>query len=255
MLLAVDTGNSHSVIGLFEGPTRRAHWRIATRKEMTSDELGVLLLALLREAGIEAGEVDAMIVSSVVPDLNADLDRTGRRYFDVEPLFVGPGIKTGLPILYDNPREVGADRIVNAVAAIERFGAPVVVLDFGTATTIDVVNEAGEYLGGVITPGIGVSAEALFQRAARLSRVDVRRPQRVIGRNTAESVQAGLFFGYASMVEGLVARVREEMGCDAPVVSTGGLAEVFQEALTCLEAVDQGLTLEGLRLIWEKNRR
>ncbi len=255
MLLAVDTGNSHSVIGLFDGAERRAHWRIATRKEMTSDELGVLLLALLRGAGIGAGEVDAMIVSSVVPDLTSDLDRTGRRYFGVEPLFVGPGIKTGLPILYDNPREVGADRIVNAVAAIERFGAPVIVLDFGTATTIDVVNAAGEYLGGVITPGIGVSAEALFQRAARLSRVDVRRPQRVIGRNTAESVQSGLFFGYASMVEGLVSRVREELEADAPVVATGGLAEVFQDALSCLHAVDQGLTLEGLRLIWDKNRK
>jgi type III pantothenate kinase len=198
--------------------------------------------------------VDGVVVSSVVPDLDTVFEKLGRRVFRAEPLFVGPGIRTGLPILYDNPHEVGADRIVNAVAALERYGAPVIVLDFGTATTFDVVGEKGGYLGGVIAPGLGISAEALFERAARLVHVDGREPQRVIGRNTQESMQAGLFYGYASLVEGVVQRIREELGTPAPVVATGGLARVFEEQLGFLEAVDPGLTLEGLRLIWGKNR-
>lgn len=255
MLLAVDTGNTHTVLGLFEGEGLRAHWRVATHKSATADEVGVLFRALFAGAGIDPEAVDAMIVSSVVPDLNHVLATTGRRYFRTEPLFVEPGIRTGLPILYENPHEVGADRIVNAVAAVHRHGAPVIVLDFGTATTFDVVNAKGEYLGGVIVPGVGISAEALFQRAARLSRVDVRKPPHVIGRNTQESVQAGLFHGYASLVEGLVRRIRTELGAEAPVVATGGLASVFRSELGFLKEVDAGLTLEGLRLLWEKNRR
>jgi type III pantothenate kinase len=194
-----------------------------------------------------------VIVSSVVPDLNGMLADTARRYFEHEPVFVGPGVKTGMPIHYENPHEVGADRIVNAVAAQARHGAPVVVLDFGTATTFDVVGEEGAYLGGVIAPGLGVSAEALFQRAARLPRVDVRRPAQVIGRTTEQSIQSGLFHGYAALVNGLVEQIRDELGAEAPVIATGGLAPVFEPELSFLREVDLTLTLKGLKLIWDKN--
>ena len=254
MLLAVDVGNTHTVLGLFEGEERRADWRIPTRRDTTVDELGVLFRALLREAGLAQLRLEGMIVSSVVPGLNDILSRTGRTVFGLEPLMVEPGIKTGMPILYDNPAEVGADRIVTALAAKARYGAPVIVLDFGTATTFDVVGFRGEYLGGAIAPGLRISADALFEKAARLSRVDLREPARVIGRNTEESVRAGLFHGYASRVEGLVRRIRDELGAPAPVVATGGLAPVFEKALGFLDAVDPGLTLEGLRLLWERNR-
>jgi type III pantothenate kinase len=196
-----------------------------------------------------------MIVCSVVPDLNAAVAEAGRAYFATDPLFVEPGIKTGMPVAYENPHEVGADRIVNAVAAAAKHGAPVIVLDFGTATTFDVVSARGEYLGGVIAPGPALSAEALFARAARLSRVDVRKPGRVIGRNTRESVQSGLFHGYVALVEGVVARIRAELGVDAPVVATGGLAAIFAAELPFLTEVNPGLTLDGLRRIWEKNAR
>jgi len=254
MLLAVDAGNTHTVFGLFDDDRLRADWRVATRKEITEDELGVLLLALFSRAGLDPARVDGMAVASVVPDLNEALRQTGQRYFDCDPLFVGPGLKSGMPILYENPHEVGADRIVNAVAAEARFGAPVIVLDFGTATTFDVVGPQGEYLGGVIAPGLGLSAEALFQKAARLHRVSIRRPSRVIGRHTEQSLQSGLFHGYAALIEGLVERIQEELGSPAPVVATGGLAPVFEPELEFLEAVDLGLTLEGLRLIWGMNR-
>jgi len=256
MLLAVDQGNTHTVLGLFESQDLRGHWRVATRTDRTADELGVQLRALFEAAGVEAGGIDGVIVSSVVPDLNAELSETCRRYFDADPLFVGPGMRTGLPIVYDNPHDVGADRIVNAVAAVERWGAPVLVLDFGTATTLDVVSPRGEYLGGVIAPGLAISAEALFRRAARLAKVDVRKPSRVIGRNTAESIQSGLYHGYASLVEGIVRRAAEELGTpDAPVVATGGLATVLAGDLRFLAAVDPNLTLTGLRILWERNRR
>jgi len=255
MLLAVDTGNTHTVLGLFEGDKLRADWRIATRKDTTADELGAVVRALFAGEGLTPASVTGVIVSSVVPDWNGLLAATAARTFGHEALFVAPGIKTGLPILYDNPHEVGADRIVNAVAAVHRFGAPVLVLDFGTATTFDVVSPKGEYLGGVIAPGLGISAEALFQRAARLMRVDIKKPARLIGRTTEESVQAGLFHGYVSLVEGVVRRLRAELGVEAPVVATGGLAPVFHDELSFLTAVDPHLTLTGLRLIWDKNRR
>jgi type III pantothenate kinase len=195
-----------------------------------------------------------MIACSVVPDLDGPLLAMGAKYFGVRALLVEPGIRTGLPIAYENPRDVGADRIVNAVAAVARHGAPIIVVDFGTATTFDVVGPAGQYLGGVIAPGLGISAEALFDRAARLSRVDVRKPPQVLGRNTTESVQSGLFHGYVALVEGLVARLRAELQCEAPVIATGGLAPVLGAELACLKEIDVDLTLEGLRLIWEKNR-
>ena len=255
MLLAVDVGNTHTVLGLFERERLIADWRVATRHDMTCDELGVLWRSLFVQADVTHQALEGMIVSSVVPDLDGAITMTGRKYFDQQPLFVGPGIKTGLPILYENPHEVGADRIVNAVAAKERYGAPVVVLDFGTGTTFDLVSANGEYIGGVIAPGLGVSAEALFSKAARLHRVEVRRPEHVIGRNTEESLRAGLYYGYLSMVEGLIARIIESLDEPAPVVATGGLASVFAEDLEMLHAVDPGLTLEGLRLIWDRNRR
>jgi type III pantothenate kinase len=255
MLLAVDTGNTHTVLGLFEGSRLRADWRVATRKDCTADELGALLRALFAGEGLVPGVVDGVIVSSVVPDWNGVLAATAERTFGRTALFVAPGVKTGLPILYENPHEVGADRIVNAVAAVHRYGAPVLILDFGTATTFDVVSPKGEYLGGAIAPGLGISAEALFTRAARLSRVDVRKPARIIGRTTEESVQAGLFHGYVALVEGVVKRLRAELGVDAPVIATGGLAPVFEAELGILTAVVPDLTLEGLRLIWEKNHR
>jgi type III pantothenate kinase len=254
MLLAADVGNTHTVLGLFKGGELVADWRVATRHDMTHDELGVLWRSLVVQADLADQALEGMIVSSVVPDLDGAIALTGRKYFDQQPLFVGPGIKTGLPILYENPHEVGADRIVNAVAAKERYGAPVVVLDFGTGTTFDLVSSNGEYMGGVIAPGLGASAEALFSKAARLHRVEVRRPENVIGRNTEESLRAGLYFGYLSMVEGLITRINESLDQPAPVVATGGLADVFAEDLKVLHAVDRGLTLEGLRLIWDRNR-
>jgi len=255
MLLAVDVGNSHTVLGLFEGSALKADWRIATRRDATPDEMGAVLRSLFSGAGLEPRDVDGVIVSSVVPAMNEVFEITARRCFGREALFVGPGVKTGMPILYENPHEVGADRIVNAVAALARYGAPVIVLDFGTATTFDVVGPQGEYLGGVIAPGLGLSAEALFKKAARLHHVEVRRPDGVIGRNTEHSLRSGLFFGYSSLVEGLVRKIRAELGCEAPVVATGGLAPVFGPELDFLAEVDPGLTLEGLRLIWAKNQR
>jgi type III pantothenate kinase len=255
MLLAVDIGNTQTVFGLFEGEALTADWRLATRRDATGDEMGVVLRSLFLEAERDRRLVDGVVVSSVVPELDDVIAGTSRRYFDREPMFVGPGVKTGMAILYENPHEVGADRIVNAVAAKTRYGAPVVVLDFGTATTFDVVSAGGEYLGGVIAPGLAVSAEALFAKAARLHHVDVRRPERIIGRNTEQSIRSGLFHGYCGLVEGLVRRIRDELGEEAPVVATGGMGAVFEEALGFLTAVDPNLTLEGLRLIWEKNRR
>lgn len=255
MLLAIDVGNTNTSLGVFDGERLAADWRIATRKDATSDEIGVLFRALFLETGVDPKRVEGVIVSSVVPDLDLAYEEMASAYFELRPLFVEPGVRTGLPILYENPHEVGADRIVNAVAAVARHGAPVIVLDFGTATTFDVVGPGGEYLGGVIAPGLGISAEALFERAARLARVEIRKPPQVIGRTTKESIQSGLFHGYVALVEGVVARLRLELACEAPVIATGGLAAVFGTELRFLKEVDLGLTLEGLRLIWEKNRR
>lgn len=255
MLLAVDVGNTHTVLGLFDEARLDAHWRIPTRRDATTDELGALVRALFAGSAIEPARVTAMIVAAVVPGLDRVVTAVGERTFGVAPLLVGPGVKTGMPILYENPHEVGADRIVNAVAALARRGAPVIVVDFGTATTFDVIGAGGEYLGGVIAPGLGVSAEALFQRAARLHRVDVRRPPRVVGRNTEHSIQSGLYHGYAGLVEGLVRRIQDELGTQAPVIATGGLAGELEAELELIDEVVPQLTLEGLRLIWDRNRR
>jgi type III pantothenate kinase len=254
LLLTIDAGNSNTVFGVHDGAELRAHWRLTTRREQTADEYGVLVRNLFDGSGVEPRQIEGVALASVVPPLTPVLIELSRQYLGQEPLVVEPGVKTGMPILYEPPGDVGADRIVNGVAAVAQYGAPVVVVDFGTATTFDVVTRKGEYAGGVICPGVGISADALFQRAARLPRVDVRNPGRVIGRSTVASIQAGLYFGYAAMVEGIIARIRAEMGVPVRVVATGGLASALAPDLPSIEAVDPVLTLTGLRLIWERNR-
>ena len=254
LLLAVDLGNTNTVLGFFEGPHLVGTARVSTVRERTADEHALLLLALLSAKGRRPAEVEDVAVSSVVPSQEFPLRSACREAFGIEPLFVAPGVRTGMRILYDNPSEVGADRIVNAVAAVESYGAPCVVVDFGTATTFDVVSPQGEYLGGVICPGPGISADALFSRAARLSRVDLHRPERVVGRNTAQSIQSGLFFGVIAQAEGLIARIRAETGWgDLKVVVTGGLAPLFAASSAELATVDPNLTLRGLKLVHDRN--
>jgi type III pantothenate kinase len=253
MLLTVDVGNTNTVLGLFEGSELKVHWRLTTRREQTVDEYGVLVRNLFSGSGYGPDHISGVALASVVPPLTPVLVQLAREYLDREPLVVEPGVKTGMPILYEPPGDVGADRILNGVAAFDSYGGPVVVVDFGTATTFDVITRKGEYAGGVICPGIGISADALSQRAARLPRVDVRHPGSVIGRSTVSSMQAGLYFGYASMCEGLIARIRDELGEPVKVVATGGLAETLSVEIPAIEAVDPVLTLTGLRLIWERN--
>ncbi|MBI4572487.1 MAG: type III pantothenate kinase [candidate division NC10 bacterium] len=254
MLLALDVGNTNTVIGVFDGRALVTHWRLSTRREGTRDEYGMLIKGLFDFGGLDFQAVSAVIISSVVPPLQGPLEEMARQYFGVEPMVVGPGIKTGMPILYESPREVGADRIVNAVAAFEAYGGPCIVVDFGTATTFDAISARGEYLGGVICPGIGISSEALFQHAAKLPRVDISRPKVVIGRNTVGSMQAGLYYGYLSLVEGVVARMRAELGGQVAVVGTGGLARLLLTESTAVDHVDPLLTLTGLRILFERNQ-
>ena len=254
LLLTVDIGNTNTVLGIHEGVEIKAHWRLATRREQTADEYGILIRSLFSSVGLDATSLAGVVVASVVPPLTPIAVALSRSYLGHEPLVVEPGVRTGMPILYEPPGDVGADRIVNGVAAFAAYGGPVIVVDFGTATTFDVVSRKGEYVGGVICPGIGISADALFQRAARLPRVDVRNPGRAIGRSTVTSIQSGLYFGYASMVEGIIGRIRAELKDRARVVATGGLAETLSSEIPSIEAVDPVLTLTGLRLIWERNR-
>jgi type III pantothenate kinase len=255
MLLVMDVGNTNTVLGVYETTRLLAHWRLTTVRDRTVDEYGILARNLLSLASIEASEIDGLIIASVVPPLNGVLEAMARAYFKIKPLFVEPGVKTGMPILYDNPQEVGADRIVNGVAAFERCRSAAIVVDFGTATTFDAISAKGEYLGGAIAPGLSISAEALFERAARLPRVDIRRPPAVIGRNTTHSLQAGLFHGYVALVQGILERMRREMTPPVRTIGTGGLvAPLEAELRTFLDDLDPNLTLEGLRLIYERNR-
>jgi len=255
MLLAIDIGNTHTVLGVYQDEEMVAHWRVRTERERTSDELGVLLSNLFANSTVPMGAIEGVIISSVVPPINTTFGRLCRRYFHQEPLFVGPGIKTGMPILYDNPREVGADRIVNAVAAYHHFQTDLIVVDFGTATTFDCVSAAGEYLGGAIAPGIGVSVEALFQRASKLPRVEIfQRPKAAVAKDTMSSMNAGIVFGYAGLVDGLVEAINRERGVRSKVLATGGLAKLIAEHSQAIEEVDDLLTLRGLRIIYQRNR-
>lgn len=252
-LLAVDVGNTNTVLGLYDGDALARHWRLTSRRDATADEIALSVEGLLRLLpGVETP--DDVIVASVVPALRFPMRQAFRQLFDREPIFVEPGIRTGMPILYEVPSEVGADRIVNAVAAHARLGGPCIVVDFGTATTFDVVTAKGEYAGGVIVPGITISAEALFEKAARLWRVEIRRPDRVVGKTTAASIQSGLYFGYLSLVDGVIDRIVRETGGTPRVIATGGLAELFAGASERIQEVDPLLTLTGLRLIYERNR-
>ena len=253
MLFAVDVGNTQSVLGLFEDDQLVGHWRISTNASLTSDELRVLVSGLLDLGGWSWDDVTSVIMASVVPPVTEAWEDVARSGCQCEPLVVGPGLKTGMPIRYDNPHEVGADRIVNGVAAFERLGGPVVVVDFGTATTIDVIDGTGAYVGGAIAPGVETSAEALFSKAARLSMVDLEAPPKVIGTNTRTSVQAGLLLGEAAKVDGLVRRVWSELGAETPVIATGGLAERMGPLCETVGHVDLDLTLEGLRIIYARN--
>ncbi len=254
MLLAVDVGNTNTVLGAFEGKVLRQHWRVETSHRRTADEYGIQVRELFAAGGLDPRGVDAVAVSSVVPPLAFALTGMSERYFGVKPLFVGPGVKTGLPILYEDPREVGADRIVNAVAAWDRWACGMIVVDFGTATTFDAVSPRGEYLGGAIAPGVGISMDALFRHASKLPEVEFARPAHVVGKNTIASIQSGLVYGYVGLVDGICARMSEELGFSPRVVATGGLAPLIAGVSKSIAEVDEHLTLHGLRLIHERNR-
>ncbi len=264
MLLAIDVGNSNTVLGLYPAATEgeghygaasAAHWRITTPDARTADEFGVLLRSLFELSGLQLEQVTGIVISSVVPPIDSTLRHVCELFFKVRPLFIEPGVKTGLPVLTDNPAEVGADRIVNCVAAFERFKGPCIVVDMGTATTFDVVSAKGEFLGGAIAPGLGISAEALFTRAARLPRIDVRKPAKVIGTGTVDNIQIGLYYGYIGLVDGILERMINEMGGKEKVrtIATGGLAKLIAGGSKYLDEVDDHLTLLGLRIIYERN--
>ena len=254
MLLALDIGNTSVHIGLFQGEKLTATWRIGVEQEKLPDEYGVLLLTLLFTRRLAPNDIDACIIGCDVPPLIPTFETVCRKYFEVEPLVVGHGLRTGVRILYDNPKQLGADRIIDAVAAIRLYGAPVIVVDFGTATVFDAVNEAGDYIGGAIAPGIGIASEALFSRAAMLYRVQLERPPAAIGKNTIHAMQAGIVFGYVGLVEGLVQRFKDELGGAPKVVGTGGWARQIAAETDCIDVVDSDLTLTGLRLIYELNK-
>lgn len=258
MLLAIDVGNTNTVLGLYklesEKPELAAHWRITTHKTQTVDEYGVFFVKLFEMSGLTPDKVTQIIVSSVVPPVEGTLRQMCETYFHVQPLFVEPGIKTGMAVLQESPGELGADRVVNAIAAFDRYGGPCVVVDFGTATTFDVISAKGDYIGGAISPGLGISADALFSRAARLGRVDIKRPAKVIGTNTLTHLQSGLYFGYIGLVDGILERIAAELGTKPKVIATGGLARQISEDSRYIDEIDEMLTLDGLLLLYERNR-
>ena len=259
MLLAIDVGNTNIVLGVLDGENLLHGWRLATVRERTADELGIWTCQLFEHARIDTSVVGDIVMASVVPPLTGTIVEMAQRYFGQTPFVIDGNTDTGMPNLYGTPSEVGADRLVNGVAAFERYGRAagkaVIVVDFGTATTFDAISARGEYLGGVICPGVQISADALFQRASKLPRVEIQKPTRVIGRSTVGSMQSGLFYGYIGLVEGIVRRMRSELGGEAVSVATGGLSELIAPETSVIEAVDRDLTLHGLRMIWERNRR
>jgi type III pantothenate kinase len=253
MLLVVDVGNTQTHFGTYEGEDLLEHWRFATVRSSTADELGAALRALLELRGIGLADLDGSIISSTVPQLEPEWIQMGRRYLGHDTLAVGPGLRTAMPIRIDNPRELGADRLVNAVAAFDQVGGPVIAVDFGTAVTYDVVSAQGEYLGGVITPGVTISLDALTTRGARLPKIDLAPPRNVLGKSTVEAIRSGIIFGYAAQVDGIVGRLTEELGEEAEVLATGGLASHIAPHTTVIDAIDEDLTLKGLKLLHERN--
>ncbi|HVF88576.1 MAG TPA: type III pantothenate kinase [Blastocatellia bacterium] len=251
MLLVLDVGNTNTTLGLFDGAELKHSWRLTSERQRTVDEYGIMCLTLLQLAGLRPGLITEIVISSVVPPLDFTLNKMAEVYFEIKPLFIDAA-NSGMPVLYDDPQEVGPDRIVNAVAAFARYGGPCVIVDFGTATTFDVISGAGEYLGGIICPGIQISADALFQRAARLRRIEIRQPSRVIGTNTTASVQSGLYYGNVGQVDGVIEQIIGELGERPRVIATGGLAPLISKGSRHIEAVENDLTLEGMRLIYER---
>jgi len=254
MLFVIDVGNTNTSLGVFDGEKLKAHWRLTTARARTVDEWGVLTRNLFALANVDFKSIDAIAIASVVPPLNFTLKRMAEGYFEVVPLFIDHSVDTGVPILYQPPSDVGADRIVDAVAAIKKYGAPCIVVDFGTATTFDAINSKGEYLGGVITPGITISSDALFERAAKLPRVEIKRPQKAIGSATVEAMQSGLYHGYVGLVDGILRKMIDELGGSPRVIATGGLAPLIATGSEFVELVDETLTLEGLRLVYERTK-